>query len=77
MHKVPAAEVYRQWAADYGDVFQIQLGNVHIVIINSAAAAKALLLTQTSALNSRPIFHVFHKVSSSPEARIPKVTTFR
>jgi 3-hydroxyphenylacetate 6-hydroxylase len=34
------------------------------VVINTAAAAKTLLLTQTSALNSRPIFHVFHKIIS-------------
>jgi len=63
VHNIPAAEKYRQWVKEYGDVYQIQLGNTPIVIINSAAAAKDLLLAQTSALNSRPVFHVFHKVS--------------
>ncbi|TVY59463.1 3-hydroxyphenylacetate 6-hydroxylase [Lachnellula cervina] len=62
VHNIPAAEKYRLWVKEYGDVYQIQLGNTPIVVINSAAAAKSLLLTQTSALNSRPMFHVFHKI---------------
>lgn len=31
------------------------------MVINSAEAAKSLFLGQSQALNSRPIFHVFHK----------------
>ncbi|KUJ11266.1 cytochrome P450 [Mollisia scopiformis] len=58
------AEQHRLWAKEYGPVFQIQLGNVPVVVVNSAAAAKNLFLTQTSALNSRPVFHVFHKIVS-------------
>ncbi|KAG0652783.1 3-hydroxyphenylacetate 6-hydroxylase [Hyphodiscus hymeniophilus] len=57
-----ATEQYRIWSQKYGPVFQIQLGNVPIVVVNSASAAKNLFLTQTSALNSRPVFHVFHKI---------------
>jgi len=40
------------------------------VIVNSAASAKALFLTQSSALNSRPLFYVFHKLVSKDVASI-------
>ncbi|KAF4119664.1 3-hydroxyphenylacetate 6-hydroxylase [Geosmithia morbida] len=56
-----AAEVYRQWAQTYGPVFQIQLGNVTAVVVNSVEAARHLFVGQRTAVNSRPIFHVFHK----------------
>lgn len=55
-------EKLRQWSKYYGDVFQIQFGNVPILVVNSAAAAKELFSHQGHALNSRPIFHTFHKV---------------
>jgi len=64
LHNVLAAEQYRLWIEKYGDVFQVQLGNMPIVVINSAAAAKDIFLSQGSAMNSRPVFHVFHKVVS-------------
>ncbi|TVY92878.1 3-hydroxyphenylacetate 6-hydroxylase [Lachnellula willkommii] len=64
LYNVLPAEQYRLWAETYGDLFQVQLGNMPIVIINSAEAAKDLFLSQGSALNSRPVFHVFHKVVS-------------
>ncbi|KAI1073825.1 cytochrome P450 [Whalleya microplaca] len=55
------SDEYRIWADKYGDVFQVQLGNVPAVIVNSAAAARALFISQREATNSRPIFYVLHK----------------
>lgn len=51
----------RKWARRYGDVFQIQLGNSTIVIVNTTVAAEALFIRQREATNSRPIFYVLHK----------------
>ncbi|OTB05988.1 hypothetical protein M426DRAFT_72556 [Hypoxylon sp. CI-4A] len=55
------SDEYRIWAEKYGDVFQVQLGNVPAVIVNSTAAARALFITQREATNSRPVFYVLHK----------------
>lgn len=57
-----AAEQYRIWSKTYGDVYQVSLGNVPIVIVNSAQAAKGLFGQHSTALNSRPEFYTFHKV---------------
>lgn len=51
----------RKWAHQYGDVFQIQLGNSTIVIVNTTVAAEALFIRQREATNSRPVFYVLHK----------------
>lgn len=50
-----------QWAERYGDVFQVQLGNVTAVVVNSIAAARTLFISQREATNSRPVFYVLHK----------------
>lgn len=57
-----AAEQYRIWSKEHGPVFQIQLGNVPVLVINSAAAAKILFGQNAQALSSRPEFYTFHKV---------------
>lgn len=57
-----AAEKYRHWAEKYGDVYQIQLGNIPVIVINSAATAKAIISQNTQAMSSRPEFYTFHKV---------------
>ena len=57
-----AAEQYRQWAKKFGAVYQIQLGNVPIVVVNSAAAARTIFGQNAQALSSRPEFYTFHKV---------------
>ena len=57
-----AAEKYRVWAKAYGPVFQIQLGNVPVVVVNTAAAAKVLFGQNSQAMSSRPEFYTFHKV---------------
>ncbi|KAI0011137.1 cytochrome P450 [Xylariaceae sp. FL0662B] len=61
-----AATKYQQWAKKYGDVYQVQLGNTCVVVVNSAAAAKTLFISNSQALSSRPITYTFHKVASSP-----------
>jgi 3-hydroxyphenylacetate 6-hydroxylase len=57
-----AAVQYKAWAKTYGDVYQVQMGNVPIVVVNSAKAAKALWVGQSQALSSRPVTYTFHKV---------------
>lgn len=57
--KIPADE-YRKWAKQYGDVFQLQLGNTTTVVVNSAAAARAFFIAQREATNGRPRFYVLH-----------------
>lgn len=59
---VNASETLRNWSHHYGDVYQMQLGNIPILVVNSAAAAKELFGTKGHALNSRPVFYTFHKV---------------
>ena len=58
-----AAEQYRLWSKRYGGVYQVQLGNIPIVVVNTAAAAKAIFGQHSQALSSRPEFYTFHKVS--------------
>ncbi|EEY23053.1 cytochrome P450 76B1 [Verticillium alfalfae VaMs.102] len=60
-----AADQYRHWAKKHGDVYQVQLGNVPVVIVNSASAAKSLFGQHSQALSSRPETYTFHKVVSS------------
>ena len=54
---------YRDWSRKYGPVYQIQLGNIPVLVINTAAAAKELLTINSHATASRPEFYTFHKVS--------------
>ncbi|KAB8075064.1 cytochrome P450 [Aspergillus leporis] len=60
-----AAEQYRIWSKTYGPVYQIQLGNIPIIIVNSAATAKAIFGQNAQALSSRPEFYTFHKIVSN------------
>ncbi|KAI0135134.1 cytochrome P450 [Daldinia grandis] len=55
------SDEYRIWAKQYGDVFQVPLGNMTAVVVNSTAAARALFIGQREATNSRPVFYVLHK----------------
>ncbi|EEP80860.1 conserved hypothetical protein [Uncinocarpus reesii 1704] len=63
--RVNAAEQYRKWSKQYGPVYQIQLGNIPVIVVNSAAAAKVLFGQNAQALSSRPEFYTFHKVVSN------------
>ncbi|RMZ84674.1 hypothetical protein DV737_g898, partial [Chaetothyriales sp. CBS 132003] len=60
-----AAEQYRQWSQQYGAVFQIMLGNVPVIVVNSAKSAREIFGTHSQALASRPEFYTFHKIVSS------------
>ncbi|KAF1972180.1 cytochrome P450 phenylacetate hydroxylase-like protein [Bimuria novae-zelandiae CBS 107.79] len=63
--KYNAAEQYREWSKTHGDVYQIQLGNVPVIVVNSAEAAKKIFGQNSQALSSRPVFWTFHKVLSN------------
>ena len=63
--RVNAAEQYRLWAKTYGPVYQIMLGNVPVIIVNSAKSAREIFGSNSQALSSRPEFYTFHKVVSS------------
>lgn len=63
--RVNAAEQYRKWSKEYGQVYQIMLGNIPVIVVNSAASAKALFIRNSHALSSRPEFYTFHKVCLS------------
>ena len=61
--RVNAAEQYRIWSKRYGSVYQIQLGNIPVLVVNSASAVKVIFGHNSQALSSRPEFYTFHKVS--------------
>jgi 3-hydroxyphenylacetate 6-hydroxylase len=61
--KYNASEKYREWSKTYGPVFQIQLGNEPVLVVNGAEAARKLFGGNSQALSSRPVFWTFHKVS--------------
>ena len=63
--RVNAAEQYRLWSQKYGSVFQIMLGNVPVIVVNSSKSARELFGGNSQALSSRPEFYTFHKVVSS------------
>ncbi|CAK7199363.1 hypothetical protein SEUCBS139899_002041 [Sporothrix eucalyptigena] len=63
--RINAAEKYRQWSTKFGAVYQIQLGNIPVVVINSAAAARDIFGKHSQAFSSRPEFYTFHKVVSN------------
>lgn len=57
-----AAERYREWSKRYGAVYQIQLGNEPVLVVNSAESARKIFGGNSQALSSRPVFWTFHKV---------------
>ncbi|KAF2100274.1 putative cytochrome P450 phenylacetate hydroxylase [Rhizodiscina lignyota] len=57
-----APSKFQEWSKEYGDVYQIQLGNIPILVVNSAAAAKELIGGNAHAVSSRPVFYTFHKI---------------
>ncbi|ROW05819.1 hypothetical protein VMCG_05131 [Cytospora schulzeri] len=60
-----AAAQYYEWSKKYGDVYQVQMGSVPVVVVNSAKAAKQLWVGQSQALSSRPVTYTFHKVAAT------------
>ncbi|KAI5362798.1 putative cytochrome P450 [Septoria linicola] len=63
--RVNAAEKYRQWKNKYGPVYQIQLGSIPVLVVNTAESARAIFGQHSQALSSRPVFYTFHKVLSN------------
>lgn len=63
--RVNASEQYRIWSKKYGPVYQVMLGNVPVVVVNSAKAANDIFLGLGNTLSSRPMFYTFHNVVSS------------
>ncbi|KAI1776269.1 cytochrome P450 [Hypoxylon cercidicola] len=63
--RINAALKFQEYAKKYDDVYQVQLGNTCVVVVNSAAAAKTLFISNSQALSSRPITYTFHKLASS------------
>jgi 3-hydroxyphenylacetate 6-hydroxylase len=63
--RVNAAEQYRLWSKKHGAVYQIMLGNVPVIVVNSAKSAREIFGANSQALASRPEFYTFHKVVSS------------
>lgn len=68
---INAAEKYREWSKKYGKVYQIQLGNISIVVVNSASAARTIFEANAQALSSRLEFYTFHKVCTQSQI-LPK-----
>jgi 3-hydroxyphenylacetate 6-hydroxylase len=62
-----AAQKYVEWSKQYGDVYQVQLGNTPVVVVNSAAAAKELWVHNSQALASRPQTYSYHKLASGSQ----------
>ena len=58
-----SAQKYQEWAKTCGDVYQVQLGNTTILLINSAAAAKKFFITNSHTFSSRPVTYTFGRVS--------------
>lgn len=73
------AEPCRQWSEKYGPVYQIKLGNITAVTVNTAAAAKHIFSHQSHATSSRPELFTLHKVRSRclPKAVILKLDGFQ
>lgn len=56
------AEPCREWSKRYGPVYQVKLGNITAVTVNTAAAAKRIFSHQSHATSSRPELYTLHKV---------------
>ncbi|GKT42668.1 3-hydroxyphenylacetate 6-hydroxylase [Colletotrichum spaethianum] len=57
-----ASQKYREWAREFGPVYQVQLGNLPVLVVNTAAAAKVVFGNNSQATASRPELYTFHKI---------------
>ncbi|CCF36641.1 cytochrome P450 [Colletotrichum higginsianum] len=57
-----ASQKYREWAKEYGPVYEVQLGNLPVLVVNTAAAARVMFGNNSQATASRPELYTFHKV---------------
>ncbi|KAJ0122611.1 3-hydroxyphenylacetate 6-hydroxylase [Diaporthe amygdali] len=69
------AEPCRDWSQRYGPVYQIKLGNITAVTVNTASAAKHIFSHQSHATSSRPELYTLHKLvndaSGTPIGQTP------
>ncbi|KAE8828717.1 hypothetical protein PTNB73_06153 [Pyrenophora teres f. teres] len=63
--KYNAAQKYMEWSKKYGGVYQVQLGNEPVIVVNTADSARKLFGGHSQALSSRPVLWTFHKVLSN------------
>lgn len=63
-------EKLRQWGKTYGDVYQIMMGNMPVIVFTSMQAAKDVFVGQGGSLVDRPRFYTFHGVLSSVASTI-------
>lgn len=64
------AESLRQWSKRYGPVYQIMMGDMPVVIVNSMQAARDIFIGQGHSTVDRPRFYTFHSVLSSVASSI-------
>lgn len=64
------AESLRQWSKRYGSVYQIMMGDMPVVIVNSMQAARDIFIGQGHPTVDRPQFYTFHSVLSSVASSI-------
>ncbi|EFZ02936.1 cytochrome P450 [Metarhizium robertsii] len=62
IYRQHAERQFLEWSAVYGDVIEVQFGNLPVIVVNTAAAAKSIFTGSAAALSSRPIFHTFHQL---------------
>jgi hypothetical protein len=74
--KGSGAQHFRYWSKSYGDVFQVQFGDIAVLVVNSASAAKAIFSGHSNALCSRPVFFTFHKVPLQSHTLIRSQTKY-
>lgn len=71
-----ASLVYSKWAKQYGDVYQVRMGDRRVVVVNSYDAIKELWLQNRNKTNSRPSLYTFHSVVSSTQGFTIGTTPF-
>jgi 3-hydroxyphenylacetate 6-hydroxylase len=62
-------EKCRRWATKHGDVLKLHLGNIPVLVVNSAAAAKQIFQSHSQNLGSRPSFYTHHQVGTASSAK--------
>jgi hypothetical protein len=64
--------VCQKWSARYGwPVFQIRLGNMRAVVVNTFDTCKEMLLDHSNQVIDRPTLYTFHGLISSTQGPLP------
>ena len=53
-----------EWAREYGEIFHIKLGPMHMVVLNTAKAADELFVNRSRKYSSRASPYVAHELLS-------------